>query len=287
MGQCMFPIIKKDEKNSAGLALPCGRCPECLKSRTSAWSFRLRQEEKRSTSAHFVTLTYDTHHVPITSNGYMSLRKSDLQNFFKRLRKLHFKHDGNYDRKIKYYACGEYGDTKARPHYHIILFNSTTDIIEQAWSLKGYRLGEIHIGTVSEASVGYTLKYICKESRVPQHRNDDRLPEFPLMSKRLGDNYLTDAIRTYHHADLENRMYIPIENNQKIAMPRYYKQKLYTDEQRQQIGENVKAKMQIQIDNLHKQFGVLEYARATQNKRQDTLKKYYQKQREKRQKSGL
>lgn len=36
----------------------------------------------------------------------------------------------------------------------------------------------------------------------------------------------------WHKADLDNRMYLPIEDGKKIAMPRYYKLKLYSDEER-------------------------------------------------------
>lgn len=34
----------------------------------------------------------------------------------------------------------------------------------------------------------------------------------------------------------DNRMYCPLSDGRKIGMPRYYKLKMYTEEQRQQIG---------------------------------------------------
>lgn len=168
---CFTPFRKQDE-NMVWQAFPCGKCPPCLARRASSWSFRLMQQEKVSSNAHFITLTYDTTHVPLTENGFMSLRKRDVQLFFKRLRKA------QGDNRIKYYLCGEYGGKTYRPHYHILLYNVQLELIQPAWSL-----GQVHYGTVTGASIGYTLKYMTKEKRIPLHQNDDRVPEFSLMSK--------------------------------------------------------------------------------------------------------
>lgn len=167
---CLTPLNLKERD----VKVPCGRCPECKARRASAWSFRLREQEKISNSAHFLTLTYDTKKVPITKNGFMSVSRRDLQLFFKRLRKA------NPQSKIKYYAAAEYGGKTKRPHYHIILFNANIETCQPAWAS-----GSIHYGEVTAASVGYSLKYITKSSKVPEHRNDDREKEFALMSKGL------------------------------------------------------------------------------------------------------
>lgn len=185
------------------------------------------QQEKISSSANFITLTYDTKHVPITSNGFMSLSRgtqSHLTHFFKRLRKA------STD-KISYYAAGEYSPApKYRPHYHAIIFNARVEDIETAWWY-----GKIHNGEVTGASVGYTLKYICKPSRIPIHRNDDRIPEFAVMSKGIGLSYLSQNVQEFHKALLLDRCYLPLTDGRKIKMPRYYKDKLYTDSERERI----------------------------------------------------
>lgn len=209
------------------IPVPCGKCPGCLARRVSGWSFRLLQEDKHSENSLFITLTYDTAHVHITRNGFMSLCKRDLQLFFKRLRKLH---TGSNKSNIKYYAVGEYGGRTRRPHYHLILFNAKTELVQPAWSL-----GQVHYGQVSGASVGYTLKYMNKP-RKNTHRNDDREKEFSLMSKGLGANYLSEKMVHWHKADLEQRMYCNIDGK-KIAMPRYYKNKIYTEQERAKISK--------------------------------------------------
>lgn len=176
MAECMTPFGVRDKVTNNTIAVPCGKCPACTARRASAWSFRLMEEEKVSSSAHFITLTYDTAHVPLTPSGFMDLQKRDLQLFFKRLRKAQSKVDPL--RRIRYYACGEYGGRTRRPHYHAIVFNVDLELIQPAWDL-----GQVHYGQVTKASVGYCLKYMSKTKRIPEHARDDRQREFALMSK--------------------------------------------------------------------------------------------------------
>lgn len=239
MAQCLTPFYKNDQITGKYMAFPCGQCPECLKRRVSGWSFRLTREGRRSSSAYFLTLTYEN--PPMSKNGFMSLQKTDVQKFIKRLRKT----NGN---KLKYYACGEYGSQTHRPHYHIILFNAFESTIEKAWSINNKPIGHVHTGDVNEASIGYTLKYMCKTKKVPMHKNDDRQKEWSIMSKGLGANYLTKEMRQWHKNDIENRMYCPLEEGKKIAMPRYYKQKIYTEEERKTIGNYMAIKMGEEVE---------------------------------------
>ena len=39
----------------------------------------------------------------------------------------------------------------------------------------------------------------------------------------------------WHKNDLTNRMYVPIKDGKKIAMPRYYKEKIYTMAEKKSI----------------------------------------------------
>lgn len=182
------------------------------------------KEAEVSHSAFFITLTYEN--AKITENGFMTLVKADFQKFMKRLRKLN-------NEKLVYYAVGEYGGKTNRPHYHAIIFNSNQETISKAW-----KKGQIHIGSVNERSVGYTLKYISKEKK-PTFNRDDREPEFSLMSKGIGKNYLTNSMKKWHYNDLLNRMYCVAQDGIKIPMPRYYKDKLYTKRQLMKIGQHI------------------------------------------------
>jgi len=233
---CMNPFRLSED--NGGHLVPCGKCYNCKSRRAQSWALRLRNELEHSDTADFISLDYKPSTIPISQKYFQTLVKSDLQNFFKRLRKKH----GKENKTIKYYAVGEYGGKKFRPHYHIILFNAKKEHIETSWTdckdkrnKKFTKLGRIHYGFVTPQSIAYSLKYISKAKRIPVNEYDDRLPEFALMSKGLGKNYLTDKMIAWHKAKPSERMYAPLPNGQKTPLPRYIKQRLnYTDEEKAQ-----------------------------------------------------
>ena len=87
-----------------GLLVPCGKCLACRIAKRTEWAMRMLHELSDYDDAVFVTLTYDEDHIP--SN--QSLKKSDLQKWFKRVRKE------IEPKKIRYFACGEYGEKRCR-----------------------------------------------------------------------------------------------------------------------------------------------------------------------------
>lgn len=251
MAQCITPFFKKD----TGMSFPCGKCVYCKKRRASAWSFRLQHHLRKNPLASFVTLTYNTDHVPITDKRRMSLNSDDIKNFFKRLRQIQKRKDEKlfekniitkyYGKKINYYLAGEYGSLYSRPHYHIILFNCSPDAVIKAWvnpeTKKPY--GTLYFGNVSAASIGYTLKYISKDAKVPQYKGDDRVPEFQRMSKGIGLDYITPNRIHWHLSDLYDRCYGQLPDSDiKVSLPRYYKDRIYTSLERTMIGEALQSK---------------------------------------------
>lgn len=247
MASCFNPFALPE----TGQKVPCGKCTNCIKRKGSGWSFRLMQHDKSQImTSLFITLTYDTVHVPITPKGYMSLcprlpnlrgsgTHTHLSAFFKRLRKA--SPEGS---KISYFAVGEYGGKTHRPHYHVLLFGCPPEIIQPAWWY-----GQVHYGTVTGASVGYCLKYMFKKGLIPAHKNDDRVPERSYTSKGLGLSYIRPSTIRWHTDDLTERMFLPLEDGKKAAMPRYYKDKIYSSSQREAVAkvqsERIIEKMQI------------------------------------------
>lgn len=202
--------------------MPCGNCPFCTATKRSDWALRLHYESKLHDVKKFVTLTYADAHL-VWQDNVPQLSKVDLQLYFKRLRKA-----GN---KLRYYAVGEYGSKTFRPHYHIILFGDVSDsAIRAAWPK-----GLVHIGTVTEASIMYTLGYIVN-GKGWQMRTK-RVPPFSLMSRGrwtcrdgtvitgLGGNYLSAAMIAWHKSDRKNYAMI---HNEKRHLPRYYKCKIFS-----------------------------------------------------------
>lgn len=199
--------------------------------------------------SYFITLTYAPHTVPISHKGFMTLNPRDLTLLWKRLRKAGL--------KFRYYACGEYGSQGLRPHYHALIF--LEDYMEKtAFHVqlqKAWPLGSTDVGTVTGASVAYTLKYMAKAGKIPMHSNDDRVKEFQRSSNGLGSSFLTPATTTYHKGNLD-RNYLT-QDGFRVPMPRYYRDKMLTVDdkarQRRIIQTSVDDKLRIDME-LHYSF---------------------------------
>lgn len=146
--------------------IPCGQCIGCRLDRSIDSMVRCVHESKCWPSSVFVTLTYAPEFLP--ENESLDFR--DLTLFWKRLRK-HFS-----GQRIRYFACGEYGSLRDRPHFHAIIFNCDfvdkklffrsssgsnvyrSDLLDDLW-----QLGHTSIGNVTNESCAYVARYITKK----------------------------------------------------------------------------------------------------------------------------
>lgn len=172
----------------------------------------------------FLTLTYADENIPQGGN----LNKRHVQLFMKRLRKKVSKVSKV---PVRYYICGEYGETTLRPHYHAIIFNVPRKFylnLEEIWSY-----GNIQIGTCTDASIHYTTKYIIN---LPV-RNKELERPFALMSKRpyIGETYLSKEMIHYHKTINETQ----VTNKGGITqtIPKIYKRKMYTKHQQLMVAK--------------------------------------------------
>lgn len=209
------------------MVVPCGRCAFCAATRRSDWASRLHYEAKKHFGSKFITLTYSNNHLT-WDHGNSQLVKSDLQKWFKRVRKAGY--------NFRYYAVGEYGSRTYRPHYHILVFGDVPEsVLRKAWSRqnrstkKYYAIGHVHVGAVTQASVMYCLGYMVngKAWKMRHHR----VAPFCVMSrgrgkvKGLGSNYLSKAMIEWHRSGRKNYMVI---DGKKRHLPRYYKTRIFS-----------------------------------------------------------
>lgn len=248
---CYTPIAVKVYKSEPLKDLkrlvPCGQCEDCLNSKRAAWTVRLESEERECNNAYFITLTYKDETIPFEIDGTIKrgiqsipaewfwnnqihpqgiLLKSDLQKFFKRYRKK------NPDTDLKYYAVGEYGDKSHRPHFHAIVFNVDIWKLLNSWNDQNGQIGRIHTGTVTTQSMNYVTSYVINKQKYAKRT---KYPPFALMSKGLGRNYINESTIKYHIDRFDST--ILKQNGTAYAMPRYYKSKIFSDEQITRIGE--------------------------------------------------
>lgn len=206
------------------MSLPCGKCAFCVKKNIDSWCLRLYHEMEVSSSAFFITLTYNPEHLP--DDGELS--KREIQLFLKRLRK---KNAG-----IRYFAVGEYGTNGLRPHYHAIIFNlESLNLITDSWrDSDGNPIGFIKGDRANMGRIRYMVSYMALPQDVI-HRE----PPFRLMSRNPGiGNAYVKKNKHFHLARSDGTVNVLGTVN---AMPRYYKDKIFTTRYQ---------KKQLQVDAL-------------------------------------
>lgn len=267
---CLTPILVPNPKfgnvinQSPFLEVPCRVCPECQESRKREWCFRLENELKDSSSAYFLTLTYNPDNVPLDYDcQQMVLNKKHVQDFIKRIRFYYPKSDGF---NIRYFIVGEYGDKFHRPHYHAIIFNlplplhDATRFVERVWSF-----GFVQVGHCTVGGINYACKYMLKSNSRPFA---DAVPCFMLCSKRppIG---LTRYRRIYN--EIYAKQILPYAINSfgaKVRLPdcfvnRFYPQEsvrrlYYRLEKRTQASASSRSLYQSLISELSSEYDSLD-----------------------------
>ncbi|WNK13304.1 MAG: replication initiator protein [Microvirus sp.] len=223
--------------------LPCGKCIGCRLDRSTQWATRLQHEGQFYDQKCFLTLTYAPEHLPPDR----SVQVRDLQLFFKRLRAaIAGRGAGRWTpplvlpRRVRYVACGEYGDQLLRPHYHAIVFGVDFREDRRLWgySKNGqherfvskrldaiWQLGRAEIGSVTTSSTGYVARYTLKKvygERATTHYGDLH-PEFLVCSHGIG----LDWFLKYKDTDLYADMCVikTAKGYSQVRVPAYYDKK--------------------------------------------------------------
>lgn len=218
------------------VTVPCGKCSGCRLDYSRQWAVRCVHEAQMHEANSFITLTYRDECLPEDR----SVSKRELQLFFKKLRKA--------VGKIRYFACGEYGDKNRRSHYHAIVFGYDfpdkrlyskrlgnlyyrSELLESLWD-KGFST----IGHVSFESAAYVARYVMKKRKpgsTEEQEEENRRhyevvdeetgevfqiePEFCLMSRNKGIGY--EWVRKYH-GDTD-KDFVTV-HGVKMSLPKYY-----------------------------------------------------------------
>ena len=246
-----------DEDNYPHSTRPCGMCTGCRFKKQQEWTVRNMNEASHwGKNNCFITLTYKDDQLPENN----SLDYTHWQKFIRSLKKR------NKGKTIRYFAVGEYGDQRGRPHFHALLFNHRfTDLtplqgrgmknlykskkLQEAWVTadqqpRGYvSVGDVNVKTASYVS-GYVFKKIFKhndpeytsayQSIDPQtgKYSDNgiclREPEKPLMSRRPGIGY---PFYKKFHSDMYRMDGDCIHDleGRKFPIPHYYDTKFKSD----------------------------------------------------------
>lgn len=188
----------------------------------------------------FITLTYADEHLP---DDY-SVQVRTWQIFMKKFRHA-------VESRVRFFACGEYGDQTLRPHYHALIFGHdfddkvvfqktdhgpvfTSETLTNLWGL-----GHATTAAVNYKTAAYVARYVVKKvsgDQADEHYwrlNPQTLrmvrvqPEFSVQSRRPGlgtswfDRFKTDAFPSD----------FIVLDGKKLPVPRFYTKKLAEEEQ--------------------------------------------------------
>ncbi len=240
----------------------CGCCIECRKEKQREWRVRL-EEELRSNFGYFVTLT-------ISPKGIKELEERTdlnwklnpneiatkaLRLFLERARK-------DTGKSIRHWCVTELGEEGDRIHLHGIFFGQkSAELIKKHWKYGFSFIGQY----CNSRSVNYMTKYMLKV--------DTKHPTFKqivLASSGIGAGYMDrlDYLWQKQNYKQINVATYTFRNGTKVAMPKYYKNKIFTEKERERMW----------INNLNR--GLLwifgEKVEANDWKTIDDLRRYWQ-----------
>ena len=150
---------------------------------------------------------------------------------------------------VRYYAVGEYGTKFQRPHYHVILFNVPQTVLVQMHDI--WAQGSVHCGVVNMKSIMYCLSYHI--TRNPQASLVfDREPEKVYMSRRpgIGHTYVKDRSKW----NKDNGFLYTMNDGFRMRLPRYWKEKIFNEEQRAELTEKLLEKIQIEQEKVYSEL---------------------------------
>lgn len=257
------------------LAVPigCGKCYECMRSESREAKVRLHEELKHNKmKAHFVTLTFnpETYKELINKTKLIGYEADNyvcaiaMRRFNERYRK-------KYNKAIRHWAITELGGGRyEHVHIHAIMWhNGPSEEIEQIWNAEKVKYGYVYIGKVYEGiTANYIVKYMTKVDPLHKAYTPKRLS-----SNGIGKGYINSlsAQKNKFNGEKTDENYI-LPTGHKIPLPKYYRNKIYTEEEKEQLW----------LQKLNKEkryvFGTeINISTETGKKEYEKTLKYYQK----------
>lgn len=245
------------------IKVPCKECIGCRLDYSKEWANRCMKEAELYEFNYSITLTYDDEHLPFSTkildtetgeaipNYNVTLNPDDVTNFMKRLRER-WERIHNH-KNIRVFYCGEYGDQKGRPHYHLILFNfpmydlkflrrsqSNKNLWFSAELDKLWGKGLTSVGECNWETVAYAARYVTKKVKGPdakaEYTNRAQYPEFVRMSRMpgIGREWYEKHKNEMYETD---EMFVKNKNGVLKLKPSKYYDRLYDIEQPEIIAK--------------------------------------------------
>lgn len=219
----------------------CNECMECRKQKANGWRVRLNEELKSNTKTpYFVTWTFTDNTFKDLSIGIRTEGWRREEEVYKKMvKKWREAWRKSKLSKMQYWMANELGgEGTERMHAHGIVWTDENPLNiamrwRYQWNGKMRLAGMVDVDIerpVTLRAINYIVKYITKI--------DEKHPHFKsriLNSPGIGNNYInTKAAKLNKYGDNTDESYI-LSNGHKVALPIYYRNKIYTEEEREAL----------------------------------------------------
>lgn len=235
---CSSPFYLDDVRDFFGrlIQISCRKCMCCRQDLVNHWSNRATYEQTHHASNVGVSLTYNDFWLGIecVNPGYRhpSLRKVHLQRFIDTIRHRVKKLPAplNVFSDFSWFASGEYGSKKGRPHLHIAFYGLPAWLAKKLCG-ESWHYGTVKVRPLKFGHVNYFLKYVLEDKIDKSHFMNKyfvRGMEFPFYSHSKG---FGKGLYYEHRLEIgkDGCMYF---GDRVVSVPSYWKNKLmyFTDE---------------------------------------------------------
>lgn len=221
--------IECNDHRKLYVPIGCGHCIECRKEKARNWQIRLMEELKVWKYKYFVTLTFSEENLKLLceelnndNTNVNTIARLATRRFLERWRK-------KYKKSVKHWLITELGhDNTERIHLHGIIFDNTEHSNEELQNL--WKYGWTYTGEYcNERTINYIVKYVTKIDI--DHKGYE--PDI-FCSGGIGKIYTEKEINKKKHlfCGKNTIQYYTLKNGQKISLPIYYRNKFWTQDQR-------------------------------------------------------
>lgn len=228
-----------DDERFLFVAVDCGRCMECKKKKANNWRVRLMEEIKYNKNGHFVTFTFSNEAIQFLYEKYFknslidsyeldnALAKKAVRLFLERWRKEN-------KVSVKHWLITELGHNGTENiHLHGLIFtDKPAEYIRKKWKYGYIWDSTEHDGYVNEKTINYIIKYCLKIDE--KHKN---YKPVILSSAGIGKNYIDN--NNFIYEGRKTKMFYRMPNGSKVALPKYYKDKVLNDQQRNKLWKYI------------------------------------------------
>lgn len=222
------PMVK--DERTLYVPVGCGYCSECRNQKANSWKIRL-QKECEGLGGLFFTFSLSDEAIEELNDKDINydanlIATKAVRRYLERIRK-------KTGKSVRHWLVTELGENNTeRIHIHGIIWSHKEAVLNK-WGYGNIKVKQFW----GDRTINYIVKYMMK---TPE-KHPEYIPKV-LCSKGIGKSYLEsqDAKKNKFKgcAGLDTNETVRLRNGKKIGLPIYYRNKIYSEEEREELWLN-------------------------------------------------